>query len=57
MAQKKIMLFRSGQNYGATFYDGSKKTSWEKLTRQEQEDLLVAMDSMCELFSRFLKNE
>ena len=57
MAQKKITLFRSGQNYGATFYDGNKKTSWEKLTKQEQEDLLGAMASMCELFSRFLKNE
>lgn len=57
MARKKITLFRSGQNYGATFYDGNKKTSWGKLTKQEQEDLLGAMASMCELFSRFLKNE
>lgn len=55
MTQKKITLFRSGNNYGASFYDGRKKTSWEKLTRQEQEDLLGAMASMHALFSRFLK--
>ena len=57
MAQKKITLFRSGQNYGASFYDGNKKTSWEKLTKLEQEDLLRAMASMYGLFSRFLKKE
>lgn len=55
MAQKKITLFRSGQNYGASFYDGNKKTSWEKLTKQEQEDLLGAMASMYELFLHFMK--
>ena len=54
MAQKKITLFRSGQNYGATIYDGNKKTFWGKLTKQEQEDLLRAMASMYGLFSKFL---
>ncbi len=57
MAKKKITLFRSGDNYGAVFYDGREKTSWEKLTRKEQEDFLGAMSSMCMLFSKFLKEE
>ena len=57
MAQKKITLFRSGNTYGAGFYDGRKTTSWENLTRQEQIDLLGAMASMLAMFSRFLKEE
>ena len=57
MAKKSVKLFRSGENYGATIYDGSKKSSWENLTKQEQEDLLGAMASMCMLFSRFVKEE
>lgn len=57
MAQKKITLFRSGNNYGAAFYDGCEKTTWEELTREEQMDLLYAMASMCELFIRNIKNE
>ena len=57
MAKKSIKLFRNGENYGATIYDGSKKSSWENLTKQEQEDLLGAMASMYALFSRFVKEE
>lgn len=57
MAKKSIKLFRSGENYEATIYDGSKKSSWENLTKQEQEDLLGAMASICALFSRFVKEE
>lgn len=55
MAKKSIKLFRSGENYGAAIYDGSKKSSWENLTKQEQEDLLGAMASMYALLSRFVK--
>ena len=55
MAKKSIKLFRSGENYEAAIYDGSKKSSWENLTKQEQEDLLGAMASMYALFSRFVK--
>lgn len=54
---KKVTLFRDGNNYGAVFYDGNKKTSWEKLTMQEQYDLLGAMESMFGLFKRFLKDK
>ena len=57
MAKKSIKLFRSGENCGAIIYDGSKKSSWEKLTKQEQEDLLGAMASMYALFSRFVKED
>ena len=55
MARKKVTLFRSGDNYGAVFYDGNKKTSWGELTAQEQRDILGAMAGMYELFYRFLK--
>lgn len=57
MAKKSIKLFRSGEHCGAIIYDGSKKSSWENLTKQEQEDLLGAMASMYALFSRFVKEE
>ena len=57
MAKKSIKLFRSGENYGATIYDGSKKSSWENLTKQEQKDLLGAMTSMFALLSRFVKED
>jgi hypothetical protein len=55
MAQKKITLFRNKDMYGAIIYDGNKRTSWDKLTKQEQEDLLGAMISMYELYERFKK--
>lgn len=57
MAKKSIKLFRSSEHCGAIIYDGSKKSSWEKLTKQEQEDLLGAMASMYALFSRFVKED
>ena len=55
MAQKKITLFRKKDMYGAIIYDGNKRTSWDKLTKQEQEDLLGAMIAMYELYDRFKK--
>ena len=57
MATKKITLFRQENKYGAEFRDGDKITSWEDLSKQEQEDLLGAMASMYELFYRCLKEE
>ena len=57
MAQKKITIFRSGNNAGAVFYDGNKKTDWANLTAQEQRDLLVAMESIYSLMRRFLKED
>ena len=55
MARKSITLFREGHNFGATFKDGNRKTSWEKLTRDEQKDLLCAMQNMYWLFIGHIK--
>jgi len=54
---KKVTLFKDGDNFGAVFYDGNKRTDWEALTRTEQIDLLDAMVAMRRLFERFLKDE
>lgn len=57
MARKSITLFRDGHNFGATFKDGNRKTSWEKLTEMEQTDLIRAMHSMYLFFSGFIKEK
>lgn len=57
MARKSITLFRDGHNFGATFKDGNRITSWEKLTRDEQIDLLCAMQNMYGLFIAHIKEE
>lgn len=54
---KKVTLFKDGDNFGAVFYDGNKRTEWEDLTRTEQIELLNAMVVMRRLFERFLKEE
>lgn len=57
IGMKKVTLFRDGDVYGAVFYDGNKKTSWERLTMQEQQDLLGAMAGMFDFFKMFLKKK
>ena len=57
MARKSITLFREGHNFGATFKDGNRRTSWEKLTATEQTDLVRAMHSMYLLFSMAIREE
>lgn len=57
MAKKRIAVFRSGPNAGATVYDGGKKTSWDALSRDEQVSLLNALAGIYELFYNHLKPE
>jgi hypothetical protein len=57
MAKKRIAVFRSGDNAGATVYDGGKKTRWDALSRDEQVSLLNALASIYELFYNHLKPE
>ena len=54
---KKVILFKSGHNFGAEFRDGNRKTTWDALTDEEQRDLTKAMLQMGEFFSRFVKDE
>ena len=53
----KITTFRDGNNDGAEITKDGKPIGWEKLTREEQIELLSSMASMYNFFKRFLKEE
>ena len=56
---KSIKVWREGHNYGSQIRneDDEKVIGWEELTREEQTDLIGAMYSMADFFSKFVKEE
>lgn len=54
---KKITIFKEENNVGAEIYDDDSITRWEKLTKDEQIELLSSIIAIYELFSKFVKKE
>lgn len=52
-----ITTYRDGNNDVAEIKKDGDPLGWEKLTREEQIELLNSMASMYNLFKRFLKEE
>ena len=50
---KKITIYKDEENYVAVVYDGNKKTTWDKLTKEEQQDLLTGMSAIYSVLAKY----
>ena len=50
---KKITIYKDEKNYVAVVYDGNKKTTWDKLTKEEQQDLLNGMSAIYSVLAKY----